>query len=116
MTPERIEHFRELLETQRQALMESLEAGKDATRTVMLDQASVGRLSRMDAMQGQAMAIASQRRKEIRLQRIHAALTRIKSGDFGLCRDCEEEIAPGRLENDPAVDTCIACAAQREQR
>jgi DnaK suppressor protein len=116
MTPEQLEHFRNLLETQRQELLASKDAARDSTRPVTLDQASVGRLSRMDAMQGQAMAIEAQRRREIQLQRIHAALGRIKNDDYGLCTACEEEIAIRRLETDPAATLCIACASRQEKR
>jgi DnaK suppressor protein len=116
MNPEQLEHFRQLLETQRQELLASKDAARESTKPVTLDQASVGRLSRMDAMQGQAMAIEAQRRREIQLQRIHAALARIRSGDYGLCTVCEEEIAIRRLETDPAATLCIACASRREQR
>ena len=51
------------------ALMEVEETGKEATKIVELDQASVGRLSRMDAMQGQAMAIAADQRRQLELQK-----------------------------------------------
>lgn len=116
MTPEDLERFRQLLEAQRQELLASKDAAKDSTKPVMLDQASVGRLSRMDAIQGQAMAIEAQRRREIQLQRIHAALARIQNDDYGLCTACEEEIAIRRLETDPAATLCIACASQQEKR
>lgn len=116
MTPKQLEHFRQLLEAQQQELLTSKAAAKDSTKPVTLDQASVGRLSRMDAMQGQAMAIEAQRRREIQLQRIHAALTRIQSDDYGLCVTCEEEIAVRRLETDPAATLCISCASRQEKR
>ena len=112
MTPEQLEHFRNLLETQRQELLASKDAARESTKPVTLDQASVGRLSRMDAMQGQAMAIEALRRREIQLQRIHAALGRIQRDDYGLCTFCEEEIAIRRLETDPAATLCIACASR----
>lgn len=85
-------------------------------KPVTLDQASVGRLSRMAAMQGQAMALETQRGRAIQLQRIHSALSRIQSGDYGLCTNCEEEIALRRLETDPAATLCIACASRQEKR
>ena len=78
---------------------------------VSLDQESVGRLSRIDAMQVQAMALAAQRRRLAEKDRIFAALRRIDQGDFGWCADCGEEIAAPRLENDPSVALCIRCAA-----
>lgn len=78
--------------------------------TVMLDQTSVGRLSRMDAMQQQAMAQATQRRRSTRNLRIMAALHRIKEGEFGYCQDCGDEIAKARLDLDPTTPTCLTCA------
>ncbi|MDT8440791.1 MAG: TraR/DksA C4-type zinc finger protein [Desulfuromonadales bacterium] len=116
MTEAQLEEFRQRLETLRQELLATREAARESTRPVELDQASVGRLSRMDAMQGQAMAIESQRRREILLQRIQGALHRISTGDYGLCVACEEEIALRRLETDPAATFCLSCAAHREKR
>jgi DnaK suppressor protein len=89
--------------------------GDAASEVVELDQAKVGRLSRMDAMQAQAMSQASGRRREETLRLIESALGRIESGDFGLCADCEGPIASQRLEFDPAVERCIECAGKHEQ-
>jgi len=78
---------------------------------VDLDQQTVGRLSRMDALQVQAMALETSRRRRIELQRIAAALERIDQGEFGFCLECGDEIAARRLELDPAAPLCIGCAA-----
>lgn len=115
MTTEQTEAFRRVLERQYRDLLASRDAAKEGTKPVTLDQARVGRLSRMDAMQGQAMALEAQRRREIQLQRINHALTRIDDGDYGLCSICEEEIAPRRLETDPTATLCIDCASRREK-
>ena len=77
---------------------------------VQLDQQSVGRLSRMDALQVQAMAKAEQERRQTRLRRVEMALGRIELGDFGYCVQCEEGIEPKRLDADPTVPLCIKCA------
>lgn len=53
--------------------------GDDNAATVNLDQAGVGRLSRMDAMQQQAMALASVQRLAIQQRRVEAALARVRS-------------------------------------
>ncbi len=90
------------------------EAGDESAQTVELDQSRVGRLSRMDAMQAQAMAQASGRRREETLRNITAALARIDSGDYGYCRSCEEPIAVKRLEFDPTATLCIDCASKAE--
>ncbi|MDO8900425.1 MAG: TraR/DksA C4-type zinc finger protein [Phenylobacterium sp.] len=78
---------------------------------VELDQTSVGRLSRMDAMRVQAMAMAGRQRREMERRRIHAALARIAAGDFGYCVNCGEPIAPRRLDLDPALPNCVQCSS-----
>jgi DnaK suppressor protein len=87
----------------------------DSAAVVELDQSKVGRLSRMDAMQAQAMAQASAQRREAMLRNIEAALNRIDDGSYGLCRDCDEPINPKRLEFDPTALRCIDCASKLEQ-
>lgn len=77
---------------------------------VTLDQESVGRLSRVDAMQMQAMALAQARRRRSERTAINAALARIDEGEFGFCVKCGDEIAEPRLLHNPSVATCIECA------
>lgn len=79
-------------------------------KPVMLDQQSVGRLSRMDALQGQAMAKAMQGRREGRARAIQAALDRLDGEDFGWCEECGEFIGLKRLDLDPTLQRCVECA------
>ena len=109
-----LQRFRQQL-LERQRLLRDLQAtGESAAGVVELDQSGVGRLSRMDALQGQAMSRERQRRRQLELQRITAALHRIDAGDYGECIVCGEAIALPRLEHDPAVPLCIACASALE--
>ena len=103
-------HFKNLLSQNKVQLEELEQRATESTQTVDLDQSSVGRLSRMDAMQSQAMAIENKRRREIQLTRVNAALERIKEGEYGYCSQCEEEINIRRLEADPANPFCVSCA------
>jgi DnaK suppressor protein len=82
----------------------------ESRQTVPLDQQSVGRISRMDAMQGQAMALATEERREQERARVEAALHRIETGDYGVCLKCGEEIELRRLELDPSTPFCLSCA------
>lgn len=82
--------------------------------TVMLDQSSVGRLSRMDAMQQQAMAREMGARIALRQRALEAALARIDAGTFGRCCQCGVDIAPERLEAEPAAVFCAECVAERD--
>lgn len=91
-------------------LREESASSEESRDTVMLDQTSVGRLSRMDAMQGQAMAKAGEQRRQLKLKQIAAALQRIESENFGECIECGEWIGAKRLTWDPLVLKCIECA------
>ena len=96
--------------------LESLGVTSDqSSQIVELDQARVGRLSRMDALQAQEMAKASGRRREIMLRNIAGALARVDSGEYGLCQSCDEPINEKRLEFDPAALLCLQCAEKAEK-
>lgn len=105
-----LESMRQLLLQRRQELLDVEKTGKEASKTVELDQSRVGRLSRMDALQGQAMSVETARRRDLELKKIQSALQRIDSGDYGYCLRCEEAIKPARLKVDPAATLCIHCA------
>jgi DnaK suppressor protein len=95
--------------------LERIAATGDASAAVVeLDQSKVGRLSRMDAMQAQAMAQASEKRRKEKLREIAAALKRIDEADYGTCENCGEPINPRRLEADPTARLCIECASASE--
>lgn len=79
-------------------------------KPVELDQQSVGRLSRMDAMQQQAMATALDARRNGRIRALEAAIVRMMSDEFGWCSACGEFIGEKRLELDPTAMRCRECA------
>ena len=85
----------------------------DGRQTVELDQTNSGRLTRANALQSQAMAQETDRRRQAELKRIDSALARLDDGEFGFCVVCGEEIGLERLNMDPAVPTCIDCASRR---
>lgn len=93
------------------AELEALSAGaSEARKPVALDQQAVGRLSRMEDMQSQAMAKAADARRLSEIKRLNAALVRLEEGEYGYCVTCGEEIEPKRLDFDPAAPFCAACA------
>ena len=102
--------FRERL-NQEAAELRASDAATEADRApVELDQQSVGRLSRMDAMQQQAMATAQSRRRAGRLKAIELALRRMDEDEYGWCQECGEKIPTGRLDLDPCAANCVGCA------
>ena len=103
---------RDILIARRDELQQLSAGSADARETVTLDQQSVGRLSRMDALQQQAMAQATERQRAAELVKIEQALGRIDEGEYGYCVACGEEISAKRLEIDPAATHCIRCAGR----
>ncbi|MEM9302616.1 MAG: TraR/DksA C4-type zinc finger protein [Pseudomonadota bacterium] len=98
------------IEERLRELEEIVATGEAAGETVELDQTRVGRLSRMDALQQQAMARAMGDRRTAELRRLRHALETIDDAHFGFCEGCGEVIAPGRLLIDPGATHCVNCA------
>ncbi len=101
-------HFQDLLLNMRAEVAGAI--AEDASQTVELDQARQGRLSRMDTLQGQQLALETQRRQQRRMQAIDGALNRMANEEFGYCFQCDEQIALPRLQFDPTVTRCVNCA------
>ena len=121
MTPgqENVELYADMLErlhSLRAELMAAAAAGAGSSEIVELDQARLGRLSRMDALQAQAMSQASDQRREMMLRKITAAIGRIENDSFGACQTCDEAISRKRLEFDPTALLCIDCASAAESK
>ena len=83
---------------------------RDSCAPVEQDQQSIGRLSRLDAMQQQAINIAHDVRRQHRQVLLSAALKRIDDRDYGYCHQCDDMIGAGRLAIDPAAMLCVQCA------
>ena len=105
-----LQHYESLLLKQKKALLRAGETGQEAEEIVELDQTRIGRLSRMDAMQAQAMSLETGRRRRLLIVGIDAALDRISNGDYGYCFECDEVINPKRLDANPGASLCISCA------
>ncbi len=110
MDKDNLEKIRQLLLEMSSELQAQEKTFKELGKPVELDQTKVGRISRMDAMQSQQMALDASRRRQQQLIKLDSALHRIESGDYGYCFSCDEEIDIRRLLIDPANTLCIECA------
>ena len=110
MNPTDIHEFSDLIRQRLEELTNEDQLGVGAQKVVELDQQSVGRLSRMDALQSQAMAQAQQRRRDGQRLALRQALRRIEEGEFGDCIDCGEAIDVARLRTNPTLLRCMSCA------
>lgn len=101
--------YRDRLLAERAELVAASDSTSADRRPVELDQQSVGRLSRMDALQNQALAAGTEARRAARIRSIDAALGRIDEGEFGYCAECGEPVPERRLDLDPALARCVSC-------
>jgi DnaK suppressor protein len=115
ITESQISKLRLQLTSQQQTLQIQLVESDDASKPVTLDQQSVGRVSRIDAIQQQQMASANREQTIMLLQQVDAALKRIESDEYGLCQMCDEPIALLRLQAQPHTANCIVCQSKQEQ-
>lgn len=102
------------LEIKARDLLAILEAERDSapsadTEAVCPD-AAIGRLSRLDAMQMQQVAMEAERRREKRITELTLALQRMDNGEYGICQCCGKPMIYPRLEALPEARHCGDCA------
>ncbi len=114
LTPNELKTLHHKLVELEKELETLLTVSEGSAQTVSLDQ-SIGRLTRMDAMQIQSMAQANRRSHDLRLRQVRAALAAMDEAEYGECKSCEEPIGYARLSVRPEAPFCIACQQQRER-
>ena len=50
------------------------------------------------------------------IQAIQEAIQRLKTGEYGVCMDCDQKIQEGRLEALPYARLCVKCKSEREKK
>ncbi|MEX2207090.1 MAG: TraR/DksA family transcriptional regulator [Myxococcota bacterium] len=108
LTQAQLAELRSLLEKAEAEAAQGLSDSTTNAKPVDLD-LSIGRLSRVDALQQQHMAIARRDRATLQLQQIRSALGRIEAGNYGACIRCDEPIALARLRARPEALVCRDC-------
>lgn len=111
LSAEQLEELKGELERQLARLQKSMRITDEALRTVELDQTAVGRLSRMDSLQNQALSAGLRERELARLSQIVEAMARLEKGSYGVCTSCGGEVPFERLFVFPEASECAACVA-----
>ena len=106
--------YRSRIEAEIAELRKLSDSSKQSRAPVTLDQQSVGRLSRMDAMQQQAMTAANRQRNKVRLHLVDAAL-KMDPDEYGICKKCDEDIGYARLKVRPESPFCVTCQNKNER-
>ena len=114
-SPEQIRELEERLIELAHELDALISQSKQRAKPVTLDQSKVGRLSRMDAMQGQALAVAGLSRVLAQQSEIQRKLRLLNSTEFGLCEECNQLIPFQRIFLNPLANYCVGCQSRLER-
>ena len=108
LTEQQTDELQQRLDALRAELKAMLQATREGTRPVALDE-PIGRLTRMDAMQQQSMSKATRQQTDLRLRQVEQSLRLVVRGEYGLCRRCEDPIGYARLSARPESPYCLDC-------
>lgn len=110
LSDDQLRDLRADLERQLAKLERSMKVTDEAARPVELDQTAVGRLSRMDSLQNQALTQNLKEREQHKLALLREALARMDREEFGMCTECGGAIPMERLFVFPEAPVCAACS------
>lgn len=82
---------------------------KELTKPVAPEN-SIGRISRMDAINNKSVTEAALRKSKDKLEKLKFALSKVNDDDFGLCFKCKAPIPLGRILIMPQARTCVKCS------
>jgi DnaK suppressor protein len=105
-----LDRFRKTLKTRRAELGDGRR-----NREALAIETSADELDRIQHAQERDFAMEALDRQSLRQREITAALERIDNGSFGICLNCEEEIAAKRLAAVPWTALCIVCQEASER-
>ena len=108
---------KERIELKRKIEAEIIKSEKDIAEIEKLTQPitpenSIGRVSRMDAINNKSVMEAALRTKKAKLTKLRVAQSKIDDKDFGLCAFCKRPIQPMRLMYMPESTRCVRCASR----
>lgn len=115
LNPKQRSHLAAKLRELKDDIESQLQRNESSSAPVELDQTPVGRVSRVDALQQQGIALNSRRNLMLRQKKILAALQALDSGDYGYCQECDEAIGYARLTVKPEANFCLACQERQDQ-
>ena len=112
LTEEQAQQLHTALLTLKAQLEQQLQEAESASEPVQLDQTLLGRVSRMDAMQQQSVALSTREHANVTLKKVLAALHAYEVGEYGYCKRCDEPIGFGRLQAQPESNLCLQCQSK----
>lgn len=116
LTQEQLEAFSQRLSAAKDAAVALKTLAAEGSSRVEASGSAIGRLTRIDAIQMQAMSQMNQAQLDVRLQQIEAALAAFDGGRYGSCHRCRGPISLERLDALPEAPLCMSCQEQIESQ
>lgn len=112
MSEEMQQHFEDILTQWKQGLMGEV----DRTVSHMKDEAAnfPDPADRATQEEEFSLELRTRDRERKLIRKIDKSIDTIKSGDYGYCKTCGDEIGIRRLEARPTADMCIDCKSLDE--
>ena len=114
MCERHLEYFKQKLEEWQRNLLRNMARAMTDLQETDMQEADIN--DRATKEIEQAMAMQSRDRDRKLIEKINAALDRIKDGTYGYCLETGEPIGLGRLEARPTATLCIDAQERRERR
>ena len=111
MRSSNLKKYRDLLEKKRDELLASAPARTPATEPGSKSGDWIDQSSQENEIH---VRLALKQTDSKLLRAIEEAIHRIDQGTYGICMECENEIAPARLGAVPWTRVCIECKAKQQ--
>tara|TARA_B100000900_G_scaffold389000_1_gene381513 strand:+ start:386 stop:715 length:330 start_codon:yes stop_codon:yes gene_type:complete len=86
----------------------SINEYKELTKPIKPEN-SIGRVSRMDAINNKSVMEESLRKLEAKYEKLKFIKTQTQNEDFGICLKCKNQIPLGRIMIIPESRFCVKC-------
>ncbi|MFO8000901.1 MAG: TraR/DksA C4-type zinc finger protein [Marinilabilia sp.] len=111
LKPEEKDHIRATIEKKIDKARSEIKELEELTKPIAPEN-SIGRVSRMDAINNKSVNEAALAQTRQKLQKLEKALGNIDKPEFGSCYKCGEAIPMGRLVLMPESTLCTKCASK----
>ena len=108
MEKNKINEIEKIISKELNETLISINEYKELTKPISPEN-SIGRVSRMDAINNKSVMEESLRKLEAKYEKLKFIKTQTQNEDFGMCLKCKNEIPLGRIMIIPESRFCVKC-------
>ena len=108
MKKNKIKEIEKIISKELNETLISINEYKELTKPISPEN-SIGRVSRMDAINNKSVMEESLRKLEAKYEKLKFIKTQTQNEDFGMCLKCKNQIPLGRIMIIPESRFCVKC-------